>query len=143
MVASDEFFFVERAESDSTKLECQRARLAKNTKAAGLLLQYLRIDGSAEKTRRISLHDDRIYVDKSQLNPDGSMLLKLGGVGAHLRAVIEDGSSIGFVEFGTTETEHESRVSYFHPIAVRWWDRTPERCQERLELLQDATAPYE
>lgn len=143
MLVGDEFFYVRRSDSTSTKLECQRARLDKPTKAAGLVLQYLRMDGGIEKTRSISPHDDRVYIDKSQLNPDGSLILELGGVGTHLRAVIEDGSSIGFVEFGSSVDEYDSRVSYFHPTAVWWWDRTPERCQERLELLRDATAPYE
>ena len=138
MVVADEFFRVRRSDSDPTRLECQGVRLAQDTKAKGKLLQYLAKDGSIERTRHLSIWDDRVYVGLSQLEPDGSVISASGGVGTHLRAVREDGSSIGFVYFGTHEEEHESRVRYFHPTAVEWWDRTAERCHSRLELLQAA-----
>jgi hypothetical protein len=142
MTVGDEFFYVRRTATNSGRLECQHVRLAKNEKSKGMVIQYLRADGGVDKTRRISVGEDRAYIDKAELLPDGTVISSNGGVGSHMRAVTEDHDSLGFVEFGTTDTEYNAKVTYFHRVATDWWDRTLERCQERLPFLQDAMGPY-
>jgi hypothetical protein len=137
----DELFFLRRSSGSSETLACQKVRIAKAARAPHLLAQYIREDGSIEETHFFARAGIRMGVGPDQLTPDGTQHSNSMGVGDHLRAVTEDGASIGFVRFGESVEEDKGVIRAYRPTSVQWWDRSAEKCAERLKSLNEAGEP--
>lgn len=143
MVQNDEFYFVRHTDADQSKLECKRVVVAKGPRKEDTIIHFMRADGSIEETRRLSRKDNHVYLGSEGLAPNGDAIRPCGRIGAHLRAVRDEGDSIGFLEYGSSTAERDSVVLSYHPRLLIWWDRSPEQCQERLRRGEDAFAPYD
>jgi len=132
MNVGDEFYRLQYSKTKPLELVCEKIRIAEAEGSHHTLIHLLNEDGSIRATHSFNRMGTHAATHPYFLEPGGKFRFAASGIGELLRAVAEDGGSIGFLDDGATKAEEIAQVYGYYPPLLLWWDRSMEKCVEHL-----------